>query len=156
MKIAIGADFNAHSIKNAVKNFLEAKGHEVVDFSGSCEEKRLFFDIVPPVVESIQVGKCEQGILFCGTGMGMALLANKYKGIYAACCESVFSAKKCRLINNANILTMGSWIVGETMACDMADVFIESKMGQGLEEWRQKNVRAFFEKTKSIEDENFK
>ncbi|RJP55376.1 MAG: RpiB/LacA/LacB family sugar-phosphate isomerase [Anaerolineaceae bacterium] len=156
MKIAMGADFNAHGIKDAVKKFLEEKGHEVLDYSGSSEEKRLFLDIVPQVAKSIQAGECKQGILFCGTGMGMSLLANKYKGIYAACCESVFSAKKCRVINNANVLTMGAWIIGDKMACDMAEVFIESQMGEGLEDWRKKNVTLFYEKTKIIEDENFK
>jgi len=156
MRISIGADFNAHRIKDAVKGYLEQKGHEVVDYSGSSEEKRLFFDVVPSVVKTIQDGESERGILICGTGMGMALYANKYKGIFAACCESVFSAKKCRVINNANVLTMGSWIVGETMACEMADVFINSQMGEGLEDWRKKNVAAFYEKTKALEEENLK
>jgi len=156
MKISIGADFNAHRIKDAVKLFLEQKGHEVVDYSGDPEEKHLFFDVVPSVAKSIQDGETEQGILFCGTGMGMSLYANKYKGIFAACCESVFSAKKCRVINNANVLTMGSWIIGETMACEMADVFINSKMGEGLEDWRKKNVAAFYEKSKELENENLK
>jgi ribose 5-phosphate isomerase B len=156
MKISIGADFNAHRIKDVIKTFLEQKGHEVFDYSGSSEEKRLFFDVVPSVVKSIQDGETERGILICGTGMGMSLYANKYKGIFAACCESVFSAKKCRVINNANVLTMGSWIVGETMACEMADVFINSSMGEGLEDWRKKNVAAFYEKTLALEEENFK
>ena len=156
MRIAIGADFNAHNIKNAIKSFLEEKGHEVDDCSGSSEDKRLFFDIVPSVVDKVQNKNVDFGILICGTGMGMSLYANKYKGIYAACCESVFSAKKARVINNANILTLGAWIVGEQMACEMADIFINSNMGEGLEDWRKKNVAAFFEKTKNLEEENFK
>ncbi len=156
MKIAIAADFNAHDLKDAIKKHLEGLGHEVFDYSGEREAKHLFYDIVPPVVEPIQESKIDFGILICGTGMGVSLFANKYKGIYAAPCESVYAAKKARVINNANVLTMGAWIVGPTMACEMAETFITHSLGEGLEDWRKKNVASFYQKTIDLENEHFK
>lgn len=156
MKIAIGADFNAVTLKNGIKTYLKEKGHEVFDFSGSDDSRTLFLEVVPEVVAMLQTGQCERGILLCGTGMGMSILANKHKGIYAACCESVYAARKCRVINNANVLTMGAWIVGERMACEMVDAFMTSELGEGLEDWRKKNVTGFYEKMKMIEEELYR
>ena len=67
----------------------------------------------------------------------MAIVANKYQGVYAAACESTYAAEKCRAINDANILTMGGWIIGEQLGCDMADRFLDTGFTQGLEEWRK-------------------
>jgi len=154
--IAIAADFNALSLKNAIVKHLEHHGHTVTDFSGDGENRRLYLDVAPDVISMLQTGQCERGILLCGTGMGMAILANKHKGIYAACCESVYAAKKCRVINNSNVLTMGAWIIGERMACEMVDAFLTTDLGEGLEDWRKTNVTGFFEKTQRLEDELYR
>ena len=154
--IAIAADFNALLLKTAIVKHLEAQGHAVTDFSGDGENRRLYLDVAPDAIQMLQTGQCERGILLCGTGMGMAILANKHKGVYAACCESVYAAKKCRVINNANVLTMGAWIIGERMACEMVDAFLTTELGEGLEDWRKKNVTGFFEKTQRLEDELFR
>ena len=143
MKIIMGADFNAVSLKEAVRKMLVEEGHEVVDV-GVTDPKnptKGYFQIAPEVAKGIQSGEYEKGFLFCGTGMGMAILANKFQGVYAAVCESTFAAEKARAINNANILTMGAFILGEKLACDMAKVFLATNVGDGLEDWRKENVK---------------
>ncbi|MEZ4358314.1 MAG: RpiB/LacA/LacB family sugar-phosphate isomerase [Eubacteriales bacterium] len=142
MKIILGADFNAVLIKDAVKKMLTDEGHEVLDVGVIDLAKPIpYMDIAAKVATSIQKGEYDRGILFCGTGMGMAIIANKYKGIYAAVCESTYSAEKCRAINNANVLTMGGFMIGEKLACDMAKVFVDTNLGDGLEEFRKNNVK---------------
>jgi ribose 5-phosphate isomerase B len=92
-----------------------------------------YFESCPEVCKALQAGKAERAILFCGTGMGMAIVANRFKGITAAVVESVFAAKMCRAINNANVLCMGQMIWGEWMAKEAVDVFLNTKMTEGLE-----------------------
>jgi len=81
----------------------------------------------------LQAGKAAHAILFCGTGMGMAIVANRFKGVTAAVVESVFAAKMSRVINNANVLCLGQMIWGEWMAKEAVDVFLNTKFTQGLE-----------------------
>jgi ribose 5-phosphate isomerase B len=83
----------------------------------------------------LQEGKAERGILLCGTGMGMSVIANRYKGVVASVVESVFAAGMCRTINNANVLCLGSMIWGEMMAAEAVDVFLTRKFTQGLEQF---------------------
>ena len=81
----------------------------------------------------MQRKEADRAILFCGTGMGMSIVANRYKGCTAAVVESVFAAKMCRAINNANVLCMGQMIWGEFMAKEAVDVFLKTKFTEGLE-----------------------
>lgn len=153
MKIIIGSDKSGFYLKEAVKKHLVEKGYEVDDFGTQEFEKGVpFFEVAPIVAKKIQKKEYERGILICGTGMGMAVVANKFKGIYAAAVESVYAAQKCRAINNANILTMGGWMIGEMMACDMVDAFLETGFTQGLEEWRQEFLKKAGAKVTEIEN----
>ena len=136
MKVAIGADFAGFSLKEAVKGYLDNNGIEYTDFgTKSAEVPVEYYDIAPEVCKGIQNGEFEYGLLFCGTGMGMAQIANSYKGIRAAVCESVYSARMARAINDSNILSMGGFIVGPQMGCDMIDVFFKTRLTQGLDEF---------------------
>ena len=138
MKLAIGSDKSGFELKEAIKTHLEDRGIQVDDLgTRDLEQAKPYFEVASTVAPLVQKGEYDCAILICGTGMGMAVVANKYQGVYAAVCESTYAAEKCRAINDANILTMGGWIVAPQLGCDMADRFLDTDFTQGLEEWRQ-------------------
>lgn len=131
MKIALGCDHGGLEHKNAIGEFLKQSGHEVVDF-GIYEQVSVDYpDIAKKVCESIIKGETERGILVCGTGIGMSIAANKYKGIRAAACSEHFSAKYTRLHNNSNILCLGGRVVGVGTALELADLFVNTEFEGG-------------------------
>lgn len=157
MKIAMGSDKSGYYLKESVKKYLTEKSHTVEDFGTKDFEKGIpYYEVAPLVAKKIQKGEFEKGILICGTGMGMAIVANKFKGVYAAPVESLYGAIKCRAINNANILTMGGWIIAENMAFEMVDAFLSTEFTQGLEEWRQEFLKKAAVKVSEIENEIYR
>ena len=131
MKIALGCDHGGLEHKNAIGEFLKENGFEVVDF-GIYEQVSVDYpDIAAKVCESIINGETERGILVCGTGIGMSIAANKYKGIRAAACSEHFSAKYTRLHNNSNILCLGGRVVGVGTAIELADLFVNTEFEGG-------------------------
>ncbi len=152
MKLLIGSDKSGFRLKEAIKAYLKERGHEVEDCgTQDMDHPKPFFEVAPIAAPKVQSGEYERAILICGTGMGMAVVANKYQGVYAACVESVYAAEKCRAINNANVLTMGGWIVGDEMGCAMADAFLSTDFTQNLEEWRQEFLKGALRKVTDIE-----
>ncbi len=119
MKIAIGADHNGYDLKEAVKTHIETLGHEVEDFGCYHCAETDYPDVAAKVGKSIQQGDNERGILICGTGIGVAITANKLKGIRAALAHDYYSAERAQLSNNAQILTMGAQIIGIEVAKKM-------------------------------------
>ena len=127
MKIALGCDHGGLEHKNAIGEFLKESGHEVVDF-GIYEQVSVDYpDIAKKVCESIIKGETERGILVCGTGIGMSIAANKYKGIRAAACSEHFSAKYTRLHNNSNILCLGGRTLGIGLVKELVDAWLETE-----------------------------
>lgn len=136
--IIIGSDKSGFALKELVKAHLLEGGYEVEDCGTLDLDHGLpFYQVAPIAARAIQRGAFQKGILICGTGMGMAMVANKFAGVYAACCESLYAAEKCRAVNNANILTMGGWIIGGELGAAMADRFMQTAFGENLEPWRQ-------------------
>ncbi len=135
MKIALTSDKAGFLLKEKVKEHLISKGHEVTDVGQqSLEDEVLpFFVASDRGVELIKNGKAERGIFICGTGAGMCINANKHQGIYAIVSESIYSATLCRVINNANVLTFGSRIIGPEMAFEMCDAFLKTNFTEGME-----------------------
>ncbi|MDF2615053.1 MAG: RpiB/LacA/LacB family sugar-phosphate isomerase [Clostridia bacterium] len=157
MKLFIGSDKSGFILKEAIKGYLQEKGYEIEDIgTRNIDEPKPFFEVAPIGAKKIQSGSYEKGILICGTGMGMAMVANKYEGVYAAVVESVYAAKKCRAINDANVLTMGGWIVSDMMAFEMVDAFLDTAFTEGLEPWRQEFLEKAKQKVKEIEDSIYK
>ncbi|WHH59007.1 RpiB/LacA/LacB family sugar-phosphate isomerase [Petroclostridium sp. X23] len=157
MKIAIAGEMVSFSLKEIVKQHLLEKGYEVVDLGMvTSEQPYAFYEIVPNVAKAIQNKEIDRGILFCGTGMGVSLCANKFKGVYAAAVESATTAELCYVINRANVLCMGKWIVGEKIACDMVDRWLNAEIGQGFSEERKKIQANGFQKLLDIENQNLK
>ena len=114
MKIIVGADAWGVELKDTVKQHLAKHGHEVTDIGGTPGNQRPYYDVAKEAARMLQAGAAERAVLVCGTGMGMAIVANKFKGVYASVIESEFTARMCRAVNNANVLTMGSMVVAPT------------------------------------------
>lgn len=153
MKVLIGSDKSGFGLKEEVKAYLTGKGYEMTDCGTlDSEQPKPFFEAAPIAAQKIQSGEFERAILICGTGMGMAIVANKFEGVYAACCESTYAAKKCRAINDANILTMGGWIIAGILGCEMAETFLTTGFTENLEEWRQEFLKGAKQKVGAIEE----
>jgi len=151
MKIAIAADPFAMDLKNEVKKHLETLGHEVTDVDGG--EEMAYYDGASAVAKLVQEGQAERGILFCGTGMGMSIVANKFSGVIASCVESIFAARMCRAINNANVLTMGSMIMAPWSANLAVDAFLETAHTETLEQFEE-FLKAAVETVEGIDQAN--
>ena len=131
MKIAIGCDHGGLGHKNAILEHLKERGFEVTDF-GIYEQVSVDYpDIATKLCKSILSGECERVILVCGTGIGMSIAANKFKGIRAAVCSEHFSAKYTRLHNNSNVLCLGGRVIGIGTALELADLFVDTEFEGG-------------------------
>ena len=124
--IAIGCDHGGFSLKKEIIGFLEEKGYEYEDFGTYSEDSCDYPLYAGKVAEAVQSGKCEKGIIVCGTGIGVSIAANKYKGIRAALCGDCFSAKACREHNDANVLTLGERVLGAGLAREIVRIFLET------------------------------
>ena len=151
-KIIIASDGSGFGLKEAVKKHLVEKGYEVADVGTQEQDKPMMFDAAADLLAPrISSGEFEMGILVCGTGMGMSIVANKYKGVAAAVCENLYAAEKARAINNANVLTMGGWITAPEIGIAITDTFLEN-----LEDWRAANLRKAQERIAQLEEKHFK
>ncbi|MGC8821116.1 MAG: RpiB/LacA/LacB family sugar-phosphate isomerase [Fervidobacterium sp.] len=156
-RIVIGSDKSGYNLKELIKKFLESRGYEVEDVGTKDLDNWLpFYEVAPRVARKIQSGEYERGILICGTGAGMSIVANKFKGIYAVAVEGSYTSRMAKVINNANVLTMGGWVVAPEQACDMVERWLNASFTEGLEEWRQELLRGAQNKIKEIEEENYK
>lgn len=134
MKIVLAADPFALSLKNAIVDHLKKQGHEILDFGASEGKEIPYYESAVTACRAMQKGEATRGILICGSGMGMSMIANRFKGIRAAVVESVFAAKMCRAINDANVLCLGGMIWGDWMANEAVDVFLKTNLADGLED----------------------
>ena len=132
MKIVFAADPFALGLKKSIIAHLKEKGHEVIDLGATETDEIPYFESCPAACRALQAGEAERGILLCGTGMGMSVIANRFKGVRAAVVESVFAAKMCRAINDANVLCLGAMIWGEWMANEAVDTFLATNLADGL------------------------
>ena len=124
--IAIGSDHGGFALKAAIMKHLEARGFEYKDY-GTYSEASCDYPVYgKAVAEAVASGECEQGILICGTGIGISITANKVKGIRAALCGDCFSAQATREHNDANILALGARVTGEGLALKIVDTFLDT------------------------------
>lgn len=126
MKIALGADHGGYSHKEAIKNHLIAKGYEVKDFGTYSEDSVDYNDYAKLVAESVRDHQYDRGILICGTGIGMSIMANKVKGIRAALVHDLFTAEATRLHNDTNILAMGGRVIELSKALKIVDIWLDT------------------------------
>ena len=124
MKIAIGCDHGALTLKNKMVAHLEAKGHEVKDFgtytSASCD----YPEFAAAAARAVASGECEKGIVLCTTGIGVSISANKIDGVRCALLSDPWSAKMTRLHNDTNVMALGAGVVGENLALEIVDIWV--------------------------------
>lgn len=145
MEIALGSDHAGYSLKELIKQHLKTQGVVCSDFGTFCENSIDYPDIALAIVTAVNEGDNLLGILVCGTGIGMAIAANKHAGIRAALCGDPFSARCARAHNDANILTLGARVVGPGLALEVVDVFINTEFQGGRHQKRVDKI-ALFEK----------
>lgn len=131
LKIAIGCDEAAIPLKETIKEMLKNMGIDVKDYGVYTDEPSLYPDTAVAVAGAIVEGKHERGILICGTGIGMAISANKVPGIRAAVCHDLFSTQRSRRSNNCQIMTMGARIIGLELAKELVRVWLECDFAGG-------------------------
>ena len=127
MRIAIGADHNGVLLKDHLATFLGDLGHQVEDFGTYDAQPTDFPDIAISVGSSVATGTTEQGILICGTGVGMAIAANKIAGIRAGLCHDQLSARQAREHNDTNMLCLGGLIIGVNLAKEIVDTYLKAR-----------------------------
>ena len=152
MKFVVGSDKMGLKIKDACVAMLKEQGHEIEDVGTLSEDKPMPHTLVgAAVAKKIQNKEADLGLLFCGTGMGVSLTANKFKGVYAGVVESVYAARMCRQINNCNVLAMGGFFQAPELGIAMADAFLDTQWLQGLDEETQQVVKNGYARTKAVE-----
>src|SRR5271157_3527836 len=129
--IAIGADEAAFDLKEILKAHLKSRGIEVQDYGAYDKSPVLYPDVAVKVAEAIAAGRHPRGILMCGTGIGMAISANKVPGVRAANCHDTYSAERARKSNDAQILTMGARVIGPELAKTIVDAWLASEFEGG-------------------------
>ena len=127
MKIVIGADHNGLKLKNTLKGYLQERGAEVTDAGVYTEEPVDYPDIAWKVAEEVAAGTYDRGVLICGTGIGMSIVANKVPGIRAAQCTDPYSAERAIKSNDAQIITFGALVTGEAVAKKLVDIWLDSE-----------------------------
>ena len=153
MKLAIGSDKSGFNLKESIKAYLTERGVAFDDLGTTdLDHVKPYYVVASTVAPLVQNGTYDRAILICGTGAGVSVVSNKYKGVYAVACESLYAAKMCRAINDANILCMGGWIVAPEMGSEMTKAFLVTDFLQDLEEWRQAFLTNAKGEVKKVED----
>ncbi len=142
MKIAMGSDHGGIHLKNHLKDYFQGKGYEVLDKGTYTEESCDYPDYAAKVGRAVTGGEADCGILVCGTGLGISIAANKIKGVRAAVCGDVYSAKMSREHNNANILALGERVTGAGLAEMIVDVWLATGFEGGRHARRVDKIMA--------------
>lgn len=125
-RLVFAADHAGYMLKNYLLSVFKNQGYETVDVGTNSAESCDYPLFAEKACDLVTAGEADLAILCCGTGIGMSIAANKVKGIRAACCSDIFSAKFTRLHNDANVLCLGARVVGEGLAEELATVFVET------------------------------
>ncbi len=136
MKVAIGCDHGGIELKKTVESVLADLGHEIDDQGCNSTESVDYPNFAKAVSELVKEGRCDCGILICGTGIGMSMAANRIPGIRAALCNEMFSAKMSREHNDANILCLGARVIGPGLAAEIVKTWMTSDFAGGRHQRR--------------------
>lgn len=130
-KIIVGSDHYGLPLKNVLRDYIRELGWEVDDWGVNTDEPVDYPDVGVAVAELVAEGKYDRGVLVCGTGAGMAIVANKVPGVRAVCVHDPYTAERARASNNAQIITMGSIVVGMAVAKKLVDIWLASEFQGG-------------------------
>lgn len=148
--IALGSDHGGFELKNSIKNYLERCGYNVIDFGTLSGERSDYADYAVPACKAVLDGRCNFALLFCGTGAGMAISANKMAGIRACCCSDAFTAEFTRKHNNANVLCLGGRVIGAGLAEMLVGLFLEAEFEGGRHQTRIDKITALEKRSCTI------
>ena len=153
MKIIMGADPAGFDLKNAIKEDLLARGYDVFDYNPDAPV--LFQEAARAVAKGVQSKEYDRGIAICGTGMGVSIICNKHRGVYAALCESIYQARRSKTVNNTNVLCMGGFLIGHELGREMARAWLEAEHMVGLNPETAKIVAKEFDELVEFEKEAY-
>ena len=153
MKVIIGADPMGFTLKQAVVEDLKKKGYDVCDVNPDAPIP--FQNAAKAVAAGVQSKEYERGIAICGTGMGVSIICNKYRGVYAALCESVYTARRAKVVNNTNVLCMGGMVVAPVMGVEMANAWLEAEHLMGMDEAAKAQVGKEADELVYVEEEQY-
>ncbi len=146
MKIALGCDHAGYELKESIKAFLETENYDYFDYGTFGPSSVDYPDIAFTVARGVANKEFTTGIIICGTGVGVSIVANKTPGIRAALCGDTFTARAARQHNDANILTMGSRVIGSGLALDITAVFLTEKFLGGRHGRRLEKISLYEQK----------
>ncbi len=129
--IAVGSDDAGFELKEELRRHLEAQGYEVTDYGCHSAEPVDYPDVAIEVATAVAAGRHDRAVLVCGTGIGMAIAANKVPGVYAANAHDPYSAARARMSNNAQVLSLGARVVGTELARTLVDVWLKAEFAGG-------------------------
>ena len=135
-KVVIGCDHGGFEYKEEIKKFLFEKGYKIIDVGTNSKESCDYPVFAKEAAQKIINGEADKGILICGTGIGMSITANKFKGIRAALCGDTFSAHATRAHNNSNILCLGERVIGLGLAIDIINIWLNTEYEGGRHQKR--------------------
>ena len=137
MDVIIGSDHGGYDLKEGIKGFLSESDSYIVQDIGTFSRDPIDYpDIAHKVARNISEKKFERGILICGSGIGMSIVANRYKNVRAALCHNLYTARVSRAHNNANVLSLGGRILGIGLAIEMVDLFLKTDFEGGRHQKR--------------------
>lgn len=151
MKIVVACDHAGFSLKEEVKAYLEAEGHEVVDFGTHSEDACDLPDFIYPAALALAEGKADRGIFIDGVGYGSAMIANKISGLYAAVCQDPFCAQLARSHSDTNVLCIGAKIIGSAIALETVKTWMTTAFITDVEKYKLR-----VDKVKNISEKHLK
>lgn len=140
--IALGCDHGALALKNAIKEHLERRGLEVKDVGTYTEDSCDYPDFGAAAAKAVASGECERGIVCCTTGIGISIAANKVKGVRCALLSDLMSARLTRQHNDTNMMALGAGVVGERLALEIVDTWLETGFEGGRHQRRVDKLAA--------------
>ena len=157
VRIAIGSTKAGLTLKDELIRFLGTLGHQTDDLGMKVDGPFVpYYEAAANVASAVSEGKYPRAIIVCGTGAGSAIVANKFKGVYAVHASSEYEAGRATIINQANVLCLGEWVTPPQHGLEMVRTWLESEFGQGFEPQWQEFLANGCEEVKRIEAENLK
>jgi len=146
IRLILASDVAGFPLKKEIARHL-LENHPEIELTDlgieSLDAPKPYFEQSSKVAEAIQTGIADHGILVCGTGQGMAIVANKHKGVYACVVDDLFSGERAKIVNNSNVITLGAWITAPFLGCQIVDAWLSVLFTQKMEFRKEFLINAF-------------
>ena len=151
--IIIVGEGTALHLKDKLVEYMKEKGYNFID---ATDGDMTYIEVGSTVGKAISEGKFDYGVVVCGSGMGVNLVANRFSGVYCGLCESLHTAKMARTITNCNVLAMGGNIVAYDLACRMLDAFVNAEFTEGFDSEMSDKLQKFYDEMDAVDKETHK